>query len=624
MINIELTKADISDILVAENFQKPNAVIEEYWKGSKEDLYLYYKKHDINPNFNFENLEQLHQGAGVYLLNLSNAIKKDIGQFDFRLRSALIPRNLEISSDDYMKLEFDTSEEDNSEIINNFLKARTRSFIDFKSYEDNKLTLIYNRRGMFDEGNRIAIVKSRDSVTLRDNFQAAKENNFVLSGLLKELVKNYDYDFKNTYMAGSSGERERIITAQEIKTDTQVVENKTNQAIKDLQINQQAQEEIKKEEMTNRQSLKPDSNKELIYKEGTSEVRLDTRELSKVDNIESSKNVIDNLAKDSLNDYAQKEVEKLKIRLDKAKDEALIVYSELKQKISQDGMSMQEALNFAKQKYREEHTVNLASLYLSRDLLKVVSLEQIINSKEKDILNLENVVLEKENTVTKREETISSLKSTIQTKENEIRLTNERHQEDLNFLKAQSGKVIDEITVKFENKVKEVERELLVSDETIIRLSEQNNINEKSLNEKDLLLKSKDDEIIDLKSTLQTKENDYNRRAEELQKLEDKNLELQKQLQEKNKFIEDKLDVLKIFEIKDNQIAEFLKKIDIISDDKNVNQVMNYNNYGSNEVKKPVSGYGNYGNFQGNKTNDETVSSETSENSNITKRNTNK
>lgn len=55
------------------------------------------------------------------------------------------------------------------------------------------------------------------------------------------------------------------------------------------------------------------------------------------------------------------------------------------------------------------------------------------------------------------------------------------------------------------------------------------------------------------------------------------------QLQEKNKFIEDKLDVLKIFEIKDNQIAEFLKKIDIISDDKNVNQVMNYNNYGSNE-----------------------------------------
>ncbi len=584
MINIELKKTDISDILVAENFQKPNAIIEEYWKGTKEDLYLYYKKHDIDYNFNFENLEQLHQEAGVYLLNLSNAVKKDIGQFDFRLRSALVPRNLDISSDDYVKIEFDTSEEDNSEILNSFLNAKTRSFIDFRSFEDNKLTLIYNRRGMFDEGNRIAIVKSRDSVTLRDNFQNAKENNFVLSGLLKELVKNYDYDFKNTYIAGSSGERERIITAQEINKDTQVVENKTNQAIKDLQINQQAQDEVKKEEMTNRQSLKPDSNNDLIYKEGTSEIRLETKQLNKVENIETSKNVIENLANESLDDYAQKEVEKLKIRLERAKEEAHIVYSELKQKISKDGMSVQEALSFAKQKYREDHTVNLASLYLSRDLLQVASLEKIIDSKEKDILNLENTVLEKENSITKREETISSLKSTLQTKENEFRLTNERHQEDLNFLKVQSGKVIDEITVKFEAKVREVENELETSDETIIRLTEQL-------------------------------------------------AGMEKQLQEKNKFIEDKLDVLKIFEIKDNQVAEFLKKIDIISDDKNVNQVMNYdnidnidsskNNISSNEVKKTVSGYGNYGNFQENETgnDNDTVSGETQ---NTVKRNINK
>ena len=35
---------------------------------------------------------------------------------------------------------------------------------------------------------------------------------------------------------------------------------------------------------------------------------------------------------------------------------------------------------------------SLASLYLSRDLLQVVSLEKIINTKEKDILNLENVI----------------------------------------------------------------------------------------------------------------------------------------------------------------------------------------------------------------------------------------
>lgn len=572
MVDIHFSKAGIDDILVAENFQKPNIAVEEFWQGNKEDLYLYYKKHNIDYNFTFENLEQLHQGAEKYLLNLSEAVRKDIGQFDFRLRSALIPRNIDISKDDYCKIEFDTSEENNSQILNNFLNAKTRSFIDYRRFEDNKLTLIYNRRGIFDEGNRIAIVKSRDNVTLKDNFQNAKENNFVLSGLLKELVKDVDYDFRHTYQAGASGERERIITSEEIKKDTSIVKNKQDKAVKTLEIKEKAQEEIKKEEMLNRQSLNPDSNKELILKEATTEIRLETKELSNVRSVEDSKFVIDNIAQATLDDYAQKEIEKLKIRLAKATDDAKTVYIELKQKINQDGMSVQEALNYAKQKYREEHTVNLASMYLSKDLLQVSSLEKIINDKEKEILNLENTIMDKENSITKREETISSLKSTLQTKENEFRLTVERHQGDLEFLKVQYEKSIDEITLKAEDRIQEIEKELNSNEELIIRLTEQLNI---------------------------SKENNEN---------------LQKLLKEKEEYLEQKL---KIFEITNDKVLEFLNKTGIIQDinDKENEDLLKYSNVNTNNNEnssnldkiQPMT-YSNYGKFQNIEIKDEEVS----------------
>ena len=202
MVQIKHTKANLEDLIMSEQFQKPNTAFEQFWNGTQEDLFLYYKKYNIEYNFKADNLEQLNEKSNNYLNSLMEAVKKDIGKFDFRLRSALNPKSLEISSDDYMKLEFDIGNVDSSQIISNFLNAKSRSFVDFRKFEDNKLTLVYNRRAIYDEGSRIAIVKAKQSVTLRDNFKEAKDNNFVLSGFLKELVKNgAKYDFINEYMA---------------------------------------------------------------------------------------------------------------------------------------------------------------------------------------------------------------------------------------------------------------------------------------------------------------------------------------------------------------------------------------------------------------------------------------
>lgn len=554
MVQIKHTKANLEDLIMSEQFQKPNIAFEQFWNGPQEDLFLYYKKHNIEYNFKADNLEQLNEKSNNYLNSLMEAVKKDIGKFDFRLRSALNPKSLEISSDDYMKLEFDIGNVDNSQIISNFLNAKSRSFVDFRKFEDNKLTLIYNRRAIYDEGSRIAIVKAKQSVTLRDNFKEAKDNNFVLSGFLKELVKNgAKYDFMHEYMAGDS-KRQMIITNQEINKDTEIVEDIKKTALKDVEIVAQAQKEVKQEDSQNRQSLRPDSNINLINKEASTEIRVDTRPLQKVTKAEDTEKVINAITEDSISDYAQKEMEKLKIRLAKAEEDAKIVYQEIKLKITDDGMSVQEALNFAKQKYREEHTINLASVLLSKDLLQVSTLEKIIIDKEKEILNLEHTISDKDNAITKREETISSLKSTLQTKENDLRLSNERHQTDIDYLTKDYEKAIDDMTNGFETKVKSLEEELSKSEEIIIRLSEQKNIYEKDLQENSITLNQKNNEIIDLKSTLQTKNN-------EIKMMEERISQLENSLKSKENYIENKFEEMNEL---NKKTLDFLSKTDII------------------------------------------------------------
>lgn len=554
MVQIKHTKANLEDLIINEQFQKPNTALEQFWNGTQEDLFLYYKKHNIEYNFQVDNLEQLNEKSNKYLNSLMEAVKKDIGKFDFRLRSALNPKSLEISSDDYMKLEFDIGNVENSQLMSNFLNAKSRSFIDFRKFEDNKLTLVYNRRAIYDEGSRIAIVKAKQSVTLRDNFKEAKDNNFVLSGFLKELVKNgANFDFIHEYMAGDS-KRQMVITSQEINKDTETVEEIKKTAQRDVEIVAQAKKEVKQEDSQARQSLKPDSNINLINKEASTEIRVDTKPLQNVTKAEDTEKVINAITEDSIGDYAQKEMEKLKIRLAKAEEDAKIVYQEIKLKITDDGMSVQEALNFAKQKYREEHTINLASVLLSKDLLQVATLEKIITNKEKEVLNLEHTISDKDNAITKREETISSLKSTLQTKENELRLTVERHQTDIDYITKDNEKVIDDITKGFETKVKELQGELNANDELIIRLSEQKNLYEKDLQENSITINEKNNEIINLKSTLQTKDNEIRQMQERISQLENS-------LKNKENYIENKLEEMTEL---NKKTLDFLSKTDII------------------------------------------------------------
>jgi hypothetical protein len=276
MINIKHEKVGLEDLNVGELFQRPNVAISNYWNGNSDELFKYYQKHNIDYNFESSNLEQLHTKTEKYLNDLMNAINRDIGSFDFRLRSALKPRNLNISLDDYMKIEFDITQENSDELINKFLNTKSRSLIDFRHFEDDKLTFFYNRKGIVDEGSRIAIVKSKKSVTLRDEFKEAKDNNFIMSGIIKELTKDLNLDFKYQYIAGGVP-KEMSVKAEEINRISSRVEEKNKQTVKEVVIRKEAEQEISKERMQTRQSLEPDSNSQLINKEATTEIRIDTK-----------------------------------------------------------------------------------------------------------------------------------------------------------------------------------------------------------------------------------------------------------------------------------------------------------------------------------------------------------
>jgi len=525
MIAIKHEKVNFGDLDIDDIYQVPTIAISNYWKGTAEELYQYYEKHNVDTNFGVNNLNQLHQRVEDYLIQLKSAIDKDIGKFDFRLRSSLKPRNLNVSDNDYMKITFDIKDENKEEIINAFVNAKSRSFVDFRQFGDDKVSIIYNRKGMCDEGNRIAIVKSKPSVTLRDEFKEAKDNNYVMSGLIKELsnIDNLEFSFK--YMVGNA-EKEMKVNSNEINKIADRVEEKNKKSVEEVKIKEEAKQEIKKENMQTRQSLSPDSNTKIINKEGTSDIRIDTKKIDTKDeaNISSTKEQLDKLTKNSIDNYELKEIEKIKLRLAKARDEASIVYTDMKNKINNDGMSISEALNYVKGKYREEHTINLASVFLTKDILEVGTLEQMITNKDIKIQEQAKDVKNKDDEITKREHTISSLKSTLQSKQNELSLEIENHTKDIEILEKKSEKTIDELKEAFKNKLNENENSLKEADELIIRLSEQKTLYEKELVTQTNIIKSKDSELVKLKTAINLKDDELAKTLLEA-KLQEKNYE---------------------------------------------------------------------------------------------------
>ena len=557
MIKLNQTKADFSDMNIANLYQIPNTTFGNFWNGSDSDYVEYMKNFRLNYNWDVDNIEQLHKVTQDCFNGFIKATSKSIGQFNFLLRAAMKHRNLpSLENDDYMKLEIDLSGEPQAikdEIKNKFYQMNSRSFIDFRSEEKDKLVYVYNRRGMLNEGERIAICKAKPSITLTDNFKSAKDNNFIVSGVLKDIALPHT-EFGFTYIAGNDT-KELKASGEDILSIANAKSKEAKNITKpdnEVKIADSAKKEIKQENTQTRQSLRAESTYEEITKEATSSVKMQ-------DNIEST-----------LQDYEAKELEKLKQRMAYGKEVAMGIYKELRTKID-SGVGILEALNVLKQKYREEHAVNMASVYLSRDLQEIAIKEQIIVNLMKAVNERDETIAQKDIEITKREDSLYNAKSTIAQKENDLRLLKEKMEETIEELEAQTKNTIQEIEDAHTREKENLEKEILVSDELISKqeneisaLKKTNEILQKENND----LKNENKTLIKRESELEAENKALHKSEEMLKTIEQSNKELtidKKSLQSENALMTKRVDeleaMLKEFKTKNAELSQNLASL---------------------------------------------------------------
>lgn len=188
MIKLHHTKADLSDIRIANLYQIPNTTFSSFWNGGDSDYMEYMKNFRLNYSWDVDNIEQLHKVVSDSFNGFIKATSKSIRQFNFLLRAAMKHRNLpNLEVDDYMKLEIDLSgesQEVKDEIKNRFYQMNSRSFVDFRSEENDKLQ---KRKKMFEtieHSNKELVI---DNKSLQSQNELMQKHTDELEAMLKDL-----------------------------------------------------------------------------------------------------------------------------------------------------------------------------------------------------------------------------------------------------------------------------------------------------------------------------------------------------------------------------------------------------------------------------------------------------
>ncbi|MCR2108640.1 hypothetical protein CUPS4066_07970 [Campylobacter upsaliensis] len=457
-----------------------------------ESLKIFYKKDDIsyfdfleskgiNYFKNFKNIFELNNelNAEIKILN-DLASKEELMGFDFKA-SSLLKRNLKTLSDnDYYKLNLDLRELNNNDnftkIKDMFLNLNSISLVDFKEVGEQRLSLIYNKRGASIYNDEFVLANARDNINLLENFKEAKDNNFIVARFILELARKFKEENINesfSYKFSSNGTEvikdiDEIIywgslnkeEKEELKAKAKEQNGLNEKAV------QMAKKEIKDEINAQRASLAKDSTTKSLEEQKTpvrlANVKTLNEELPKNPKQEENpQEKIEKIINESFELYYQKELEKTQIRLEKAKKDSFNAYDDLKMNLN-NGLSIIEALKIIQQKYRNEDTINFASLLFSKDILNIKEKELELKSLKEELESSYHIQNTLNDEITKREETISKLKGTIQVKVNEMTALKLEFEEEIESLK--------EAELKF----KELEKHTKEQDEIITDLDNEN------------------------------------------------------------------------------------------------------------------------------------------------------
>ncbi|EPF0827166.1 hypothetical protein ACSQDT_001198 [Campylobacter upsaliensis] len=513
-----------------------------------ESLKIFYKKDDIsyfdfleskgiNYFKNFKNIFELNNelNAEIKIFN-DLASKEELMGFDFKA-SSLLKRNLKTLSDnDYYKLNLDLRELNNNDdftkIKDIFLNLNSISLVDFKEVGEQRLSLIYNKRGVSIYNDEFVLANARDNINLLENFKEAKDNNFIVARFILELARKFKEENINesfSYKFSSNGTEvikdiDEIIywgslnkeEKEELKAKAKEQNGLNEKAI------QIAKKEIKDEINAQRASLAKDSTTKSLEEQKTP-VRLAN---IKTLNEEPPKNPkqeenpqekIEKIINESFELYYQKELEKTQIRLEKAKKDSFNAYDDLKMNLN-NGLSIIEALKIIQQKYRNEDTINFASLLFSKDILNIKEKELELKSLKEELESSYHIQNTLNDEITKREETISKLKGTIQVKVNEMTALKLEFEEEIESLK--------EAELKF----KELEKHTKEQDEIITDLDNENQSlsdENKALKEEKIKLEANHSFLQNTLKEYKEKEAFYKQELSNLKSLEKKAMSLE-------------------------------------------------------------------------------------------------
>lgn len=432
-------------------WQTPISALLPFWEGEQAEFAEFCKTHRLYWH-NVATIDEAKRQAADVIEQMSALFKREIGRFDFRLATALNTRGLSSIADveiAHLHISLhDCSEQDIAHFKQVFSELSTRSFLDFRSLHAQSVELYYSRRGYYEHDNRLAIHTAKQAYSLKDHFKNPKDNNFILSGICLELAHQIPHlRLCYTYTNGMGGKVDCELSGEDI---LQASEQKKQQTI----ARADAKAELQKEAQKMRVSLPPESIEERLQKAPT-QIRF-----------APSEDIADFFER-NFEAYKRKEEEKCALRLQKAKEQAMSAYDYLHTQL-ESGITIKEALELVKQKYRDDDTTNLASLLLTKDLLNLAHKDTEILALKEQCAQNEQTLDEYQKTIAKREETIGSLRATISEKVNEYNLYKEKAeqllQQSLDELAERLQKDIDKLAALLTQKENELDEQSTLID----------------------------------------------------------------------------------------------------------------------------------------------------------------
>ncbi|EAH6107309.1 hypothetical protein GB951_09465 [Campylobacter coli] len=569
MLKLSISKVNFDELNINEISKRSIFdSLSVFWNSSEMTYLEYLDNIGIDYYKKSPNIFKLNENLNEEIKKFQEAIaSENIGDFDFKAIKLFGSKNLkEINDNEYFRLNIDLRDVYNEESLQGikdaFILTRSPSLVEFKTINENRLSLIFHKKGAMKYFDNYLINNTRtNSIQLLENFKEPKDNNFIVARFLLELSralkeKNINEDFSYSYYIGNANKEtieniDNIIlwgekTPQEKEEAKAEIKNQENIENSAKEI---AKKEIKEENNKTRDSLEKDSTEKFLDTEkampklqtiSSLEEEIENKEVKKEDTEKEITKVIEN----SFEIYRQKELEKTKIRLEKAEKDSLQAYDDLKKYLN-NGTSILEAIKNIQQQYRNEDTINFATLLFSKDILSLKSKEQEIQNLKEEFEKSKKYENELIDEISKREETISKIKGTLQTKINEMALMKEEFDEEIKHLRENDLK-LQELT-RYSNEQEEVINEMTKANELLSAKVNglKNNLFESNA-EKNLLK----DTIAKLEEKEKEKENiikqNYDLQFENkyFQKIIGENKENEKKYQEKIEYLEKKLELI--------------------------------------------------------------------------------